>query len=78
MQKWSRGHFEATQKANFLILKPNFCPGDAAMGVAHWHNPKQSQLLEQNAVKSLFRSVNFILTSTVLGGFFGNFSNYDF
>ena len=79
MQNWSRGHFEATQKANFSILKPNFCPGDAAMGVAHWHNPKQSQLLEQNAVKSLFRSVNFLFWPALFWvAFFGNFSNYDF
>ena len=40
-QNWSRGHFEATQKANFSILKPNFWPGDTAMGMAHWHNPKR-------------------------------------
>ena len=79
MQNWSRGHFEATQKANFSILKPNFCPGDAAMGVAHWHNPKQSQLLKQNAGKSLFRSVNFLFWPALFWvAFFGNFSNYDF
>ena len=40
-QNWSRGHFEATQKANFSILKPNFWSGDTAMGMAHWHNPKR-------------------------------------
>ena len=38
-QNWSRGHFEATQRAKFSILKPNFWSGDAAMGMAHWHNP---------------------------------------
>ena len=40
-QNWSRGHFEATQRAKFSILKPNFWSGDAAMGMAHWHNPKR-------------------------------------
>ena len=40
-QNWSRDHFEATQKANFSILKPNFWSGDTAMGMAHWHNPKR-------------------------------------
>ena len=40
-QNWPRGHFEATQKANFSILKPNFWSGDTAMGMAHWHNPKR-------------------------------------
>ena len=40
-QNWSRDHFEATQQANFSILKPNFWSGDTAMGMAHWHNPKR-------------------------------------
>ena len=40
-QNWSRGHFEATQRAKFSILKPNFWSGDAAMGMAHWHNPNR-------------------------------------
>merc|ERR1712107_226957 len=40
-QNWSRDHFEAAQKANFSILKPNFWSGDTAMGMAHWHNPKR-------------------------------------
>ena len=40
-QNWPRGHFEATQKANFSNLKPNFWSGDTAMGMAHWHNPKR-------------------------------------
>ena len=43
-QNWSRDHFEATPRAKFSILKPNFWSGDAAMGMAHWHNPNKVNL----------------------------------
>ena len=78
-QKWSRGHFEATQKANFSILKPNFWSGDTAMGMAHWHNPKRVNFFSNILQNHYFVWWNSYFYQHFSGWlFFCKFSNQDF
>ena len=78
-QNWSRGHFEATQKANFSILKPNFWSGDTAMGMAHWHNPKRVNFFSNILQNHYFVRWNSYFYQHCSGWpFFCKFLNQDF
>ena len=77
-QNWSRDHFEATQKANFSILKPNFWSGDTAMGMAHWHNPKRVNFFSNILQNHYFVRWNSYFYQHFSGWLFCKFSNQDF
>ena len=64
MQKWSRGHFEATKKAHFSILKPNFWSGDT--GTTQTESTSRAIFCK---IAISFGEI-LIFTSIVLGGFF--------
>ena len=79
MQNWSRGHFEATQKAPFSILKPNFWSSDTTVGVAHTGTTQIESTSKAISCKItiLFGEI-LIFTSIVLRGFFLRFFKLGF
>ena len=70
-QNWSRGQFEATQRAKFSILQPNFWSGDEAMGMTHWHNPNRVNISAIYSKITILLGEIHIFTSIVLDAIFG-------